>query len=66
MKSTIDLSKWILFKAGAPQGSEPLMCKPFQTIYHKTGVGQEQWIFLSNTSASFSAKRFSVLETLWS
>ena len=36
---------YIVFKAGAPQGSEPLRCKPLQIIYHKTGVGQKKQEF---------------------
>ena len=34
-----------VFKAGAPQGSEPLRCKPLQIIYHKTGVGRKKQEF---------------------
>ena len=58
---------YIVFKAEASQGSEPLRCKPIQITYHKTGVGQEKMNFFnSNTSASFSGTGFSVLETLLS
>ena len=38
-----------VFKAGAPQGSEPLRCKPIKILYHKAGVGQEKMKFFTRT-----------------